>query len=145
MYFISATRLRLRSVFSLPAFLSTNNAALRQLVITPGFVAGKELVDKGLVFWTLSAWRTDADMKTFRNSAPHKKAMQRLPDWCREATYIHWLQEDATLPPWAAVCDRMITEGMATKVRNPTAHHASKTFPTVKWTKTERIIKPANA
>ncbi|MCW3122227.1 MAG: hypothetical protein JWQ38_1719 [Flavipsychrobacter sp.] len=141
MVFISATRLRLKSIWYLPGFMRANNASLKQLLITDGFLQGKELIDKGLVFWTLTMWDKDADMKTFRNSVPHRKAMQQLPAWCNEATYAHWLQEEATLPDWTTIHERMIKDGVVSKVRNPTERHAAKNFPPIKWLKTESNFK----
>lgn len=141
MYFVSATRLKLSSVFHLWRFMSANNAAARQLVITPGFVAGKEIMDKGLTFWTLSLWKADADMKTFRNSPVHRKAMQKLPEWCNEATYVHWLQPEAEMPTWETVHSRMVNEGIVSKLRKPSEVHATKKFNTIKWRRTERQFK----
>lgn len=143
MVFVSATRLKLRSIFYLPALLRANKASIGQLVITNGFIAGKELVDKGLVFWTLTMWDKDADMKSFRNSVPHRKAMQQLPVWCDEATYAHWMQEEAVLADWPAIYERMLSEGVVSKVRNPSVRHAGKLFPTIKWQKSGRVFKPA--
>ncbi|OCX54726.1 hypothetical protein BEL04_00485 [Mucilaginibacter sp. PPCGB 2223] len=142
MFFISITRLRLRSIWYLPGFLSSNSLSVKQLLVTPGFIAGKELIDKNLVFWTVTVWKTDADMKTFRNSPPHRKAMQKLPLWCDEATYMHWLSEDTEIPAWDAICKRTIAEGKVSKVRHPSKNHPDRNFPAIKWTKTERIFKP---
>jgi hypothetical protein len=141
MYFVSATRLKLKSIFYLPAFMRANEASGKQLLATEGFVSGKENVDKGLIFWTVTMWDKDADMKSFRNSPAHRKAMQGLPNWCNEATYTHWLQKEDTLPGWHAVHERMIREGVVSKVRNPTERHSSKSFPMVKWTKLGRDFK----
>lgn len=143
MVFISATRLRLKSIFYLPGFLRANNASIKQLVATEGFLSGKELVDKGLVFWTLTMWRKDADMKSFRNSVPHRNAMQQLPRWCDEATYAHWLQEDDLLPDWDNIHKRMVNDGSVSKVRNASERHSAKLFPAIRWQKSGRIFKPA--
>lgn len=141
MYFISATRLKVSSIYYLPGFMRANEASVKQLLLTNGFVDGKELIDKGLTFWTLTLWDKDADMKNFRNSIPHRKAMQKLPDWCSEATYTHWLQEEPTLPDWNIVHERIVKEGTVTKVRHPSEKHVSKDFPPVKWKKIERKFK----
>ena len=143
MYFISATRLQLSSFRFLPVFMLANGASVKQLLITPGFVCGKELIDKGFTFWTLTMWEKDADMKLFRNSESHRKAMQNLPRWCREATYTHWMQNDAVLPGWKQVHERMVKEGIVTKVRNPSPHHSDKSFPAIRWEKAERSFKSA--
>ncbi len=142
MYFVSATRLKLSSIKFLRGFMSANNASIRQLVITSGFVMGKELMDKGFTFWTLTMWGNDTAMKSFRNSEPHRKAMQKLPEWCKEATYTHWLQEEAALPDWKNVHERILKDGIITKVRNPTEQHLTKSFHLVKWTRLERNFRP---
>ncbi|MEP6674880.1 MAG: hypothetical protein ABJA78_06985 [Ferruginibacter sp.] len=144
MPFVSITRLKLRSIFNLPAFLFTNEASAKTLVKTDGFLSGKELTDKNLTFWTLTIWENDAAMKSFRNSAAHKKAMQKLPFWCSEGSYFHWIQDDETLPPLAFAAERLLKEGKTTKVRKPSANQLANNFPPVKWTKLERSFKPAS-
>jgi len=145
MFFISLTRLRLRSIWYVPGFLKSNSRCAKQLLITPGFISGKELIDKNFVFWTVTMWQADADMKTFRNSPPHRKAMQKLPTWCDEATYMHWLSDEANIPAWNTICEKMIAEGKVSKVRHPSKDHLDKNFPAIKWTKTERVFKPAQS
>ena len=122
--------------------MRANNASIKQLLVTEGFLSGKELVDKGLVFWTLTMWDKDAAMKVFRNSVPHRKAMQQLPIWCDEATYAHWLQDEAVLPDWNIIYEKIIAEGIVSKVRNPSGRHTDKSFPQIKWLKTGRNFNP---
>jgi len=141
MYFISVTRLRVKSFLSLPRFFLANEASLKQLKKTMGFVIGKELVDKKLTFWTITLWEAESNMKEFRNSIPHRKAMQNLPHWCDEASYLHWVQEEKILPDWKTVYDKMITEGKITKVKFPSANQINKEYPPIKWTKSERKLK----
>jgi heme-degrading monooxygenase HmoA len=118
-------------------------ASVKMLSKTPGFIIGKELTDKGLTFWTLTIWQNEASMKTFRNSAPHRKAMQGLPRWCNEASYVHWIEDDEHLPDWDTVYKKMIEEGKITKVRKPSARQPEKKFPPLKWKKFERLLKPS--
>jgi len=143
MYFISLTRLRVRSVIYLPRFLSTNEASIKAIKKLDGFIAGKELIDKSLTFWTITVWESEKAMKAFRNNEPHKYAMRRLPDWCNEGSYMHWLQEDTTMPAWPQLHHKMITEGKITKVRYPSPQQPGMNYPPIKWTKTERVIKKA--
>ena len=125
----------------MPGFLRANEASVKQLLSTPGLIAGKELVDKGLTFWTLTIWRSDADMKSFRNSEAHRKAMQRPPDWCSEAAYFHWIQEETILPAWDNKTKRLIDEGRLSKVRKPSARHLQHQIPPIRWRKFERAFK----
>src|SRR5687768_4222159 len=141
MAFISITRLKVKSLFYLPKFMMANEASVRALVKIKGFLKGKELIDKNLTFWTLTMWDNDTSMKEFRNSAPHRKAMQNLPAWCNEASYFHWTQTDPDLPGWHVASERLISEGKLTKVRNPTPRHLANKFPQIKWTKLERVFK----
>ena len=142
MFFVSVTRLRLKSFFSLLSFMRANEASIKDLKRTPGFIEGRELVDKNLTFWTLTIWEADANMKQFRNGEAHKKAMRKLPDWCDEASYAHWTQEDKTLPDWEKAYDIMMLDGKATKVRHPSENQLTKSYPRIKWTKTGRPLLP---
>jgi len=123
--------------------MRANEASVKVLIKTPGFIAGKELTDKGLTFWTLTIWEDEASMKAFRNSEPHRKAMQGLPHWCNEASYAHWMQEEQQLPDWDTVYKKMIEEGKITKVRKPSARQLEKNYTPPKWKKFERPLKPS--
>lgn len=86
-------------------------------------------------------WENDADMKLFRNSIPHRKAMQKLPYWCSEAAYFHWTQNEAVLPSLKDASEKLLKQGKLTKVRNPSANQIAHSFPPIKWSKLERNFK----
>ena len=69
MPFVSITRLRVNSIFRLPAFMRANEASVKQLVSTPGFIAGKELIDEGLTFWTLTIWSDDTTQASYAKAS----------------------------------------------------------------------------
>ena len=138
MPFISITRLRVRSIFTLPQFMLANEASVKQLKKINGFLAGKELVDKHLTFWTLTIWKDEISMKEFRNSVPHRKSMQKLPSWCCEASYFHWIQDEEKLPSWETASQRLLKEGKLTKVRKPSANQEKNNFPSIQWKRLER-------
>lgn len=141
MAFVSVTRLRLRSFRYFPGFFFANQASIKQLVATAGFLGGKELMDKHFTFWTLTVWNDAEAMKLFRNGTAHRKAMQRLPYWCDEAAYTHWQQESNEIPSWEQAYQKLMSEGKSTKVRHPSNQHLNKTFDAPKWKRTERIFK----
>jgi hypothetical protein len=143
MSFISATRLRVRSILYLPAFFRANEGAAKQLSISPGFIDGKELLDKAFTFWTLTRWNDAVAMKGFRNSPAHRRAMQKLPFWCDEASYLHWEDDNDQLPVWDVVREKMIHEGKLTKVQKPSSNQPTKNYPPVKWKRFERKFKPS--
>lgn len=141
MKFISVTRLRVKSVFKLIPFFKANEASVRELKKSKGLIKGKELIDKKLTFWTITIWEDEDSMKQFRNSNSHRNAMQHLPDWCNEASYHHWVQENDELPTWDSISEKLYKEGRLSKVRNPSKAQVSNSFPPIGWTKTERRLK----
>jgi hypothetical protein len=54
--------------------------------------------------------------------------MPYLLDWCDEASVAHWEQADETLPSWTEADRRMRQSGRASKVRHPSAEHASLSY-----------------
>ncbi len=142
MPFVSITRLKVKSFFYLLPFMRANERSAKQLVKTAGLLQGKELIDKGLTFWTLTLWSDDGQMKAFRNSNAHRQAMQKLPYCCSEASYFHWNQEEFTLPDWTTASEKLIGKGKITKVRNPSPRQITNNFAPIKWTKFERIFSP---
>ncbi len=143
MYFVSLTRLRVRSWIYLPRFLLANEASVKSIKQIKGFVSGKELVDKGLVFWTVTLWDSMEAMKQFRNNDPHKTAMRKLPVWCDEGSYAHWTQDDSSIPDWQTLHQKMITIGKLTKVKNASPRQEGMNYPSPARTKSERNFKSA--
>ena len=141
MYFVSVTRLRVRSVIFLPRFLLANEASVKSIRKITGFIAGKELIDKGFTFWTVTIWESGEAMKYFRNNEPHKSAMRNLPHWCNEAAYVHWTQEDDTIPPWPVLHQKLMETGKLTKVKFPSGKQLAMDYAVPAWTKSERPIK----
>jgi len=141
MPFVSVTRLRVKSIFYLFPFIRSNEASIKTLKKSVGFLNGKELVDKNLTFWTITLWEKEENMRAFRGSAAHRNAMQHLPNWCNEASYHHWNQIENDLPPCDSISTRLFSEGNISKVRTPSKAQASNKFPAIKWTKMERKLK----
>ena len=117
MFFISITRLRLKSVLHLIPFFWHIYRSTRQLKKAPGFIKGKLLTDKNRTYWTMTVWKSADDMMGYRNSKEHKQAMPKLQDWCNEASIVHWQQEEELLPSWTDAHRRMQIEGRKSKVK----------------------------
>jgi len=141
MPFVSVTRLRVKSFIYLIPFMRANEASVKELKKSQGLLMGKELIDKNFTFWTLTIWENEESMKGFRNSASHREAMKNLPNWCDEASYLHWIQNESDLPNWNVVAEKLFKEGKLSKVRNPSKAQIENKFPEIKWTKTERKLK----
>ncbi len=56
MPFISVTRLRIRSLFFLPAFAFHTLRSIRQVRTAAGFLDGNLLPDRHRTYWTMTAW-----------------------------------------------------------------------------------------
>ncbi len=141
MPFVSVTRLRVKSLWYLFSFFKANEASIKELKASKGFLKGKELIDKKLTFWTITLWDDEASMKGFRGSLSHRNAMQHLPEWCNEASYHHWIQAENEIPNWDIASEKLFTQGKLSKVRNPSKEQTLNQFPLIKWTKTERKLK----
>lgn len=140
MKFISVTRLRVKSILYLIPFFKANEASVRALKQSAGLIKGKELIDKNLTFWTITIWEDEASMKKFRGSNSHRYAMQHLPNWCDEASYHHWVQEESEFPTWEMISQRLFSEGKLSKVRHPSKAQIANQFPPIKWKRTERKL-----
>ena len=141
MLYVSVTRLRVKSIFFLIPFMRANELSVRELKVSKGLLKGKELIDKRLTFWTITIWENEESMKRFKASLSHRNAMKYLPKWCDEASYHHWIQEENEFPTWTTISEKLFTEGKLSILKNPSTAQNSNTFPSIKWTKTERLLK----
>ena len=125
MTFVSITRLRIRSWRFMPGFAVQAVGSQRQCRQASGFLNGSLLPDRKLTFWTMTLWRDQAAMRAYIVGGAHGKAMSKLQHWCDEASIVHWTQDADALPDWDEADRRMRTEGRPSKVRHPSAVHAS--------------------
>ena len=123
MVFVSITRLRIRSRRFLPMFVFYTLRALLQVRRANGFLGGSILADRKWVFWTMTRWEGQAEMRRYMTSDAHLKAMPKLLDWCDEASVVHWTGSDEHPPTWQDADARMRAEGRPSKVRNPSSNH----------------------
>jgi hypothetical protein len=126
--FLSVTRLRVRSLYYLPAFLWMTLRAQRQSVGAPGFGGGRLLVDRRSTYWTLTAWEDEKAMKAFRGSGAHVRVMPKLIEWCDEAAYAHWTTADHSIPEWTEAWEHLVSEGRMSQVSHPSPDHESRRF-----------------
>jgi len=125
MTFISATRLRIRSIRFLPQFFYYALVSMAQAKRAPGNLGATALNDANRTFWTCTAWNDESAMRAFMMHTPHRKAMPKLVNWCDEAAVAHWTQESPALPGWEEVHRRMAAEGRPSKVANPSPDHVA--------------------
>jgi hypothetical protein len=142
MALISVTRLRIRSIFFLPQFLWHSFKSTQQVVRAGGFLCGKTLVNPGKVFWTVTAWESEATMNAYRTHSAHRDAMPKLLHWCDEASVVHWTQETPDLPTWQNAHQRMMATGRASKVNHPSAAQLENKFSAPVASRMESIMNP---
>lgn len=128
MSLVSVTRLRLRKLRYLPGFAWFAVRSSMQARRAEGNLRTLTVKDRGLTFWTITVWRDQAAMRAFRNAGSHKAAMPKLFEWCDEATYVHWEQESDAAPELKSAYDRLVAEGVVSRVRYPTDNHATRNF-----------------
>jgi hypothetical protein len=143
MALISVTRLRVRSFIYLPQFFWHAFKSMRQAERSSDFLGGRLLVNPKNVFWTMTAWKDQAAMNTYRTGGAHRRAMPKLLNWCNEAAVAHWTQESLEIPSWREAYQRMAEEGKPSKVNHPSPEQLSNHIPAPEPSRIERIIKPA--
>jgi len=140
---ISVTRLRVRSLIYLPAFLWDTFQSVRQAERSSGFLGGRLLVNSRFVFWTMTAWEDEAAMNAFRTGGAHRRAMPKLLNWCNEAAVVHWTQDSPEIPAWQQAQQHMSEKGKLSKVNHPSAAQASQQIPAPESSRIARTLKPA--
>ena len=124
---VSITRLRVRSLRYLPAFLLGLAALGREAKNATGNLAVSVLSDSQLAFWTRTLWTDERSMRGFMFLPAHRAVMPKLLQWCDEAAVTYWLQETLEPPSWQEVHRRLQQQGRTSKVDHPSAgNNASK-------------------
>lgn len=125
MYNVSITRLRVRSIFYLPAFLLHAMRTGSQAQKAQGVLGVETRFEKNNVVWTKTVWQDEDAMKKYRGSGAHQIAMRLLSEMCNEAAVARWQQADAALPTWEEAHRRMLSEGKLSKVKHPSPLQAA--------------------
>ncbi|MER5602203.1 DUF3291 domain-containing protein [Streptomyces sp. NPDC002265] len=96
---VMASRLELRSLWSVPGFLLLSLVVLRQARRSPGLI-GTSLRAEPLrrTFWTLSAWRDQEALNAFDRTGPHARSVRRLRPGTRSSVFVFWSTERDRLP-----------------------------------------------
>ena len=126
---IVVTRLRLKDPGLLDDFFTAAVASLEQAKKSDGNLGSDVLADANNAWWTLTAWQERRAMHAFVGSEPHRGTMRRLDDWCDEATFADWDQDSTDLPDWQASYRRLVADGQAARLSNPSDAHLTRAFP----------------
>jgi hypothetical protein len=80
-------------------------------------------------YWTRTVWQERDLMNAFVGSEPHLSTMNRIDDWCDEATFVGWEQASADLPDWQDSYGRLIANGQAASLTHASDAHHTRDFP----------------
>jgi hypothetical protein len=123
MYFVSITRLRIRSWRFLPPFMVQAIRTNMQAKRAAGNLSAAVLPDAKRTYWTRTVWVDEAAMRKYMVAGAHGNAMRSLATWCDEASVVHWEQDDVQVPSWQEAYDRMIASGRRSKLKHPSDSH----------------------
>jgi len=119
------TRLRLRSWRFLLPFMIHASRSQKQAMAAPGCFGVRTRKTRGLAFWTLTAWESEAQLRAFLSSDPHRATMPKLPAWCDEAVTTHWTIETKQLPDWQVGTAKLLEGGRLLRVKYPSGSQKS--------------------
>ena len=126
---IVVTRLRLRDPAFFDEFFASAVAVVEQAQGTEGNLGADVLAEADNTYWTRTAWQGRAAMDSFVGGEPHLSTMDRIDDWCDEATFVDWEQSDPSLPDWQTGYDRIIADGQVASLTRASDAHQTRAFP----------------
>ena len=126
---IVVTRLRLKDPALFDEFFAAAVAVVEQATKSAGNLGADVLADANNTYWTRTAWQGREQMDAFVGALPHLHTMDRIADWCDEATFTDWEQAGPDLPDWQTSYRRLVAEGKAASLTEPTDAHQTRDFP----------------
>jgi heme-degrading monooxygenase HmoA len=127
---IVVTRLRLKDPALFDEFFASAVAVVEQAQGSEGNLGADVLAEANNTYWTRTAWQGRDSMNAFVGSEPHLRTMNRIDDWCDEATFVDWEQASTDLPDWQDGYERLVATGQAASLTSSTHAHQTRDFPT---------------
>ena len=92
--------LPLKSYWRIPFFFLYTAQVVKQLASAEGML-GYSVLARPLSkrFWTLSAWKDDAALRSFVQYPPHVRIMTALAPHMGETKFVRWTVKGSELPP----------------------------------------------
>jgi hypothetical protein len=126
---IVVTRLRLRDPAFFDEFFASAVAVVEQAQGTEGNLSADVLAEANNTYWTRTAWRGRTEMDSFVGKEPHLGTMNRIDDWCDEATFVDWEQPAAGALDWHEAHRRLVADGQARSLTHGTEANRTRVFP----------------
>lgn len=99
------TRLEARGLRGAREVMRATGEVVADLAASPGFLGGRVLADRRLVFWTLTVWESPQSLRGF--GPRHAAVAARVDEVARSARSTAWQEDDAAVPRWRDVRDRL--------------------------------------
>jgi quinol monooxygenase YgiN len=128
---IVVTRLRLRDAQFLDEFFAAAVTVVEQATSADGNLAADVMAEANNTYWTRTSWQDEEAMRRFMVAEPHRSTMDRIDDWCDEATFVNWDQPDVALPDWEVAYGRLIAAGQVVNLRFASSDNAARSFPAI--------------
>jgi heme-degrading monooxygenase HmoA len=88
-YLCTVTRMRVRNLLMLPAFIRASAAAAVAARKTPGNVSTRLLGFPPFpIFSTKSVWESPEAMAAFAKSPVHRECMEKMPKWSARGRFV---------------------------------------------------------
>jgi hypothetical protein len=92
---VMGSRFELNSAWRSPAFLWHALRIRRQAHHSAGLLGvSLRAYPVAGVYWTLSAWTSEAALREFAATNPHRTIMKRLRPWTKSATFRFWTTDE---------------------------------------------------
>lgn len=143
MPFLAITRLKLKSVRQVPAFLRANEPSFQQAMASEGFMGGKALLDFSASAWTQTLWR-DADcIRRFYLQGEHRQLMIQLNEFACEASTCSMEFAESRLPSWWQASRILQAKAHYSQaLKTPSPHHQRQHIPNLWFPLLSRALHP---
>lgn len=115
---VQASVLRLRRRRDVPAFMAAAVRLQAAFDDSPGAIKmSLRAAPLRRTFWTLSHWRSDADLRGFVVQPAHVELMRRFRPAIRSSNFVTWHTTDDLPPTWKDAARRINTDRRQTDAR----------------------------
>jgi uncharacterized membrane protein len=112
---VQASVLHLRSLRDVPAFMTAALRLQRAFAESPGAIEmSLRAAPLRGTFWTLSHWRSEADLRGFVAHPAHLEVMRLFRPAMRSSNFITWHATDDVAPTWNDAADLFSADGHST-------------------------------
>ena len=145
MFYLSMTRLRLKSPLYLIPFFVQNEKILSQLRTSQGFIKGKVLAAPNLSMWTVTLWSSEEDLRAFYLNGEHGETIEKIDQWSSDSVGCHQSTESDEIPSWENVRLQLIKSGRFRDLKEPSCDQINRVIPKLGIFCLRKSVLPVNA